>query len=179
MDVDTFYPFGFYVVSLWCFCKFPMVFLWILWIFWWFVTNIMSMHWNKYRNMHQLHKKMFCILKAHQLLLVMTIVGHTILSKPCCAHSENIMFEYLMCHFVVRLLFEHLARGNKCQVSFLVVIVLKPQLLCLVLVKWMHTREPLVFYTCIKSSIELSNGSNIGVYCTTRIICGYIEKWDI
>ncbi len=33
MDVDTFYPFGFYVVFQWCFCNFPMVFLWILWIF--------------------------------------------------------------------------------------------------------------------------------------------------
>jgi hypothetical protein len=28
MDVDTFYPFGFYVVFLWCLCNFPMVFLW-------------------------------------------------------------------------------------------------------------------------------------------------------
>ncbi len=147
--------------------------------FWWFVINIMNMHWNKYQNMHQLHKKMFCILKAHQLLLVVTIVGHTILSKPCCAHSENTMFTYLMCHFVVRLLFQHLARGNKCQVSFLVVVELKPQLWCLVSIKWMHTCEPLVFYTCIKSSIELCNGSNIGVCSTTKIICGYIERWNI
>jgi hypothetical protein len=138
----------------------------------------MNMNWNKYWNMHQLHKKMFCILKAHQLLLVMTIVGHTILSKPCCAHLEtpcsNIWCVISWWDYRFNTL-----RGNKCQVSFLVVVVLKPQLLCFVLIKWIHTNEPLVFYTCIKSSIELSNGSNIGVSCTTRFICGYIERWDI
>jgi uncharacterized membrane protein len=82
------------------------------------VTNIMNMHWNKYWNMHQLHKKMFCILKAHQLLLVMTVVGHTILSKSWCAHFKNTMIEYLMCHFVVRLFIQHLARVLATNVKF-------------------------------------------------------------
>jgi hypothetical protein len=170
--VFMWFSYGVFVSFMWYFYGFYGFFCGLSLILWTCIGTSMETCINYTRKCFVYSKHINCCWSWPLL------VGHTIFSKPCCAHLENTMFEYLMCHFMVRLLFQHLVRGNKSQVSFLVVVVLKPQLLCLVLIKWMHTHEPLVFDTHIKSSIELSNGSNIGVCCTTRIICGYIERWE-
>ncbi len=48
----------------------------------------------------------------------------TLLSKPCCAHPKNIVFEYFMCHLMVKLLFQQLVGVLATQFnSFLATIV--------------------------------------------------------
>jgi len=50
----------------------------------WVVTNILSMNWKNYENMHGLNKKRFPLFTTHQLLLFTTNVvcvnglGHTL-----------------------------------------------------------------------------------------------------